>query len=113
MTHSTSELAGIQNFADAISQYGVKGMKWGVRKDRKGSSSRSAKDIPDDELKKTVNRLQLEQQYTKLTAKQRSTGQKIVMDTLKNIAQTQLTTFGNRYAQKGIELLIASATKKK
>lgn len=113
MTHSDSELAGIQNFADAIAQYGVKGMKWGVRKDRKGSSSRSAKDIPDDELKKTVARMELEQKYLKLTAPQRSAGKKIVMDSLKNIAQTTLTTYGNRYAQKGIDLLIKAAANKK
>lgn len=113
MTHSTNELVGIQDFANAISQYGVKGMKWGVRKDRKSSSTPSAKSLSDSELRNKVNRLQLEQQYTKLTAKQRSTGQKIVMDTIKNVAQTQLTTFANRYAQKGIELLIESVTKKK
>ncbi len=57
-----------------IEHYGVKGMQWGVRRSKKqlsrssGKSTRSVKDIPDDELRSTINRMNMEQQYTRLAA---------------------------------------------
>lgn len=60
--------------AEFVEHYGVKGMQWGVRK-RRGNreavkkaagESPKAKDLSDDDLKKLVARMNLEQQYTKL-----------------------------------------------
>ena len=77
--------------------YGVKGMKWGVRKDRKRSisSKRSRSDSKDytesrDLLKKSPNklsnaelrkineRLNLEQQYSNLTTSQKKKGNRFI-----------------------------------
>ena len=76
------------NADDVLAHFGVKGMKWGVRKQRasKGSGKSSKKsDIHEDyqhahsrvankklsnkELQRRVNRLNLEKQYGELTAK--------------------------------------------
>jgi len=52
--------------------YGVKGMHWGIRKDRGSASTNrsgsSIKDLADSDLQKVVNRMRLEQQYKDLTA---------------------------------------------
>lgn len=77
--------------------FGVKGMKWGVRKDRKRSisSKRSRSDSKDytesrDLLKKSPNklsnaelrkineRLNLEQQYSNLTTSQKKKGNRFI-----------------------------------
>lgn len=77
--------------------FGVKGMKWGVRKDRKrsASSKRSRSDSKDyeesrDLLKKSPNklsnaelrkineRLNLEQQYSNLTTSQKQKGNRFI-----------------------------------
>lgn len=77
--------------------FGVKGMKWGVRKDRKRSisSKRSRSDSKDytesrDLLKKSSNklsnaelrkineRLNLEQQYSNLTTSQKKKGNRFI-----------------------------------
>lgn len=57
-----------------LMHFGVKGMKWGVRKPRiknskKWSSSKQAKidGMSDDQLKKANNRLRLEKEYKQLT----------------------------------------------
>jgi hypothetical protein len=59
-----------------LEHYGVKGMQWGVRRSRKqleraakgGSQGKSVKDMSDDELRSVVNRMNLEQQYSRLSS---------------------------------------------
>lgn len=76
------------NADDVLAHFGVKGMKWGIRKQRvsKGSSKSSKKSdthedyqhahsrvsnkkLSNKELQRRVNRLNLEKQYGELTAK--------------------------------------------
>ena len=76
------------NADDVLAHFGVKGMKWGVRKQRvskgkKKSSGKSEvhedylhahskvanKKLSNKELQRRVNRLNLEKQYSELTAK--------------------------------------------
>ena len=93
--------------------FGIKGMKWGVHKDRKRSvrTKRSKSDSSDysesrDLLKKSPNqlsnaqlrkmneRLNLEQQYSNLTAAQKQTGQSFmsrVQGQLKNTAANEVS----------------------
>lgn len=93
--------------------FGVKGMKWGVHKDRKRSvqTKQSKSDSSDyresrDLLKKSPNqlsnaqlrkmneRLNLEQQYSNLTAAQKQTGQSFmsrVQGQLKNTAANEVS----------------------
>lgn len=47
--------------SDTIQHFGVKGMKWGVRKERK-----SVKGMTDKELQKANNRMRLERDYKEL-----------------------------------------------
>lgn len=51
-------------YEDYLMHYGVKGMKWGVRKKREKIS-----DLSDVELQKRINRKNLENQYKNLTKK--------------------------------------------
>lgn len=57
-----------------LMHYGIKGMKWGVRKKRtyhedykKAHDKKSVRDMSDKELRERNNRLQMEQQYAQLT----------------------------------------------
>ena len=67
-----------------LQHYGVKGMKWGVRRKRsshddyqKAHSRKSVRDMSDAELRARNNRLQMEQQYAQLTRK-KNRGKQIV-----------------------------------
>ncbi|MDE7056219.1 MAG: hypothetical protein K2O64_03110 [Lactobacillus sp.] len=85
--------------------YGVKGMKWGVRKDRKTSGSkrkRSKKEdiskLSDEELKKRTGRMELENRYMnaetnykKLSNKRLHKGRTILLSILAT-AGTQIAT---------------------
>lgn len=58
-----------------LEHHGVKGMKWGVRRSRKqleraakGRGGKSVKDMSDDELRSAVNRMNLEQQFSRLSS---------------------------------------------
>lgn len=67
-----------------LKHYGVKGMKWGVRRKRtshedyqKAHSKKSVREMSDKELRERNNRLQMEQQYAQLT-KRKNRGAKAV-----------------------------------
>jgi len=64
---------------EALEHYGIKGMRWGVRKKRSRTPSASSKEtsalrkkkafeLTDEELKKVNKRLNLEKQYKEATA---------------------------------------------
>lgn len=124
------DLAGIEESENEFAQYGVKGMKWGVRKARpvsqrkpsqqkqstsnsnqaqktkskpaqqQSASSRSVKvqkakptsmrEMNNTDLRKTIERLRLEKEYTSLIAdvkkQNRSKAQKFIDDTVKPMA---------------------------
>jgi hypothetical protein len=53
-----------------LEHYGTKGMKWGIRKDRKSSGKTTkagVKSLSDAELRTRINRLNMEKQYKTLT----------------------------------------------
>lgn len=92
-----------------LKHYGVKGMRWGVRKDRnkkdknkkdrnkkntfkpksrKISKTQYLKDIdrmPDTDLRNKINRLQMENQYAKLTNNDMARYEKVAKGALKTV----------------------------
>ena len=76
----------------------------------KSSSTKTVKDMSDDELRQAINRLQLEQQYKNLSPKNVSKGKKFV-DTVKNdVLKPAAIDMGKQVAKslmtKGVNSLI-------
>lgn len=119
--------------------YGVKGMRWGVRKARPTSGTRKkasgtsrlrkmvqkrkrqkaaaakAKAAPqekksnplssmsDEELRRKLNRLQMEKQYRELTAPQLSAGRKFANEVLRSSAKNVATKYVTEFATTTID----------
>jgi len=114
--------------AYAALHYGVKGMRWGVRKDDDGGSSSGKHKKPEPEkssdaktaqahkakvktsgktdvlsnkeLQEFVTRMNLEQQYGRLNKKQTSPGAKWVQATLKEYGKQELKNVGIKIVKK-------------
>ena len=104
-----------------LSHHGVKGMKWGVRRnDKQLATARAkatvdAKGMTDTELRAKINRIQMEKQYVdliaptpKISSKSETFVKKILADTAKQVAQEQ----AKKYASKGAEMVISGAISK-
>lgn len=116
---------------DFLAHYGVPGMKWGRRKSRSSTvetSSSSKSKVSDDakevaeakkkiakggtdslnnkELQAVVNRMNLEQQYTKLVTepKKVNAGQKIAADILGKSAKSVASEFVKTGIKEGAKL---------
>ena len=96
------------NHANELRHYGVLGMKWGKRRSeaelaraRKSKGKSDVADMSDDELRRKVNRLQLEQQYSKLTGTDVSKGKQYVKKVIgaatatAAVTTTALTLYNN------------------
>ena len=122
---------GIKPEENHLSQYGVRGMKWGVRKRRgstpSGPSQPKAKSKPnkqaptkvpnsfknkpqnrrmsDAELRNRLNRLQMEKQYKELTTSPngKSFVKEVLQDTGKQVARQALQTAGKVALQMALE----------
>lgn len=123
---------GIDEDEDNVEHHGVKGQKWGVRRSRSararaGGASKTkktskaepfAKKAPkapkkmsDQELKKVINRMNMEKQYKDLTAPKASPAKKFVTEVLVNVGKQQATAYANKGAQMAIEAMIKKAAK--
>ena len=112
-----------------LMHFGVKGMKWGVRKSRiknskKWSSSKQAKiaGMSDDQLRKANNRLRLEKEYRQLTQtrmeryrnKAGKAAEEAAFNTLQNVIQKGLkkaASQGGSAALKGAKRFKHSETR--
>lgn len=121
-----------------LMHYGVKGMKWGVRKakptpgNRRGRtnaqriyesatrkketskiSSKPAKrrvsDMSDEELRSAINRMQMERTYAQLTAKEVSKGRKFVNEVLYNSAKNTATKVTTEAMQNAVKRLLRNS----
>lgn len=125
--------------------YGILGMKWGVRRTpdqlarakgkTKSSSSdndtdnnkaktssntstkKSISEMTDDELRKTINRMQLEQQYRNLNPEKVSAGKKFVNTLTKQVLVPSAVEASKNVLRPVIEnamnSIVKKATKKK
>lgn len=98
---------------DVLEHYGTKGMKWGVRRSRrslsraaKASTGKSVKDLSDQELRTVVNRMNMEQQYSRLTGGARrgavAAGAAFAGTVLVGVARTQLTNAANAQVSRAL-----------
>lgn len=88
-----------------LKHYGKKGMKWGSRKSgssskaakKKASARPKAKSLSDDELRKVINRLQMEKQYNSLTNNSRkAAGAEFAKSIGKNLVRNAVTAYGTK-----------------
>ena len=108
---------------DRLMHYGIKGMRWGVRKDgkpgsrRKSSSRYEQKDpkkLTDKQLKSRITRMENEKRYSTLNADtdRMSSGMKAVRKAFVKSAGTAVTsiavgiatTHGRKYIEKKLGL---------
>lgn len=113
---------------DKLQHHGIKGQKWGIRRFQnkdgsltpagrkrqkvqshedynKAHSGKSVKEMSDKELRDVNNRLNMERQYSQLTAKEKSAGSKFVASALTAVGMGLATEYGKKYAKAGIEAL--------
>lgn len=122
---------------DVLAHYGVPGQKWGVRRNRTGKVSgntkvsslkgkppktskfkkapvKSPKKMTDQELKKAIDRIQMERKFSQLT-KEAPTGKSavagVVKDTLLKIGKDQALVYGTKGAVYLIEKSLKAAVK--
>ena len=112
-----------------LTHHGVKGMKWGIRRSKKQlgygrgrddddvdshEDSKKVRDgknpraMSDAELRARINRIQMEKQYSQLTAKEKSAGRKFVDEVLLNVGKQLATKYVTQAATKGIEKIIGA-----
>lgn len=115
-----------------LCHWGIKGMKWGVRRyqnadgtltpagkrrqqrmeakaaseDYKRAREKNTKQMTDAELRASINRLQMEQQYKNLTASQKSTSRQLAEGILKDSTKQIVTSFITKFATSGINKLV-------
>lgn len=107
---------------EMLQHYGVKGMKWGVRRTpeqlghrtrkassnegragtsikKKGAAAVKKKSSPmsDDELQKRINRLNLEERYADLVSRQKARENSGFKSTAKKLLSESLESFGRQY----------------
>jgi hypothetical protein len=102
---------------DVLAHYGVKGMKWGVRRSKRQLDSDSpdaarakatrakiktnrgrTDSLSNQDLRDLVQRMNLEQQYSQLSANRASFGKRFVTGVLKNVGTQQATSVLNEQA---------------
>jgi hypothetical protein len=106
----------------SLEHFGIKGMKWGVRRKNPSSSPTSddaskAKEtlkivkkhgtsaVSNKDLQDLVTRMNLEQNYARLTGTEKKKyfdGKKFTVDIIENIAKKQISSLGNEVATKQI-----------
>jgi hypothetical protein len=124
MTHTDL----IQNI---LAHYGIRGMHWGVRRENPSGSSEPSADVQrvrsamakinrgdtsalsNKELQDVVTRMNLDQQYSRLSSSKKNLGAKIAQDIVTSIAKEQLKNTLSKAVGKAIAAHFAKQTAKK
>lgn len=129
MSKSAKFDATVKSGSDWLEQYGVLGMRWGVRKDDKGSGrratraekraqkkeskknsessskvSRKVEDMSDDELLSAITRLERERRFRDLTGADQKRGESMLKSIAKNSFKNAATSVGTKYLEKAINV---------
>lgn len=118
-----------ENAEDQAAQWGVKGMRWGFRKPgtrgstppstrKKGDgddrdnddvpavSRKTARQMSDQELRDSINRLRMEKEFRQLTVpeRQKSLVKEILVSSGAAVAKNVLTTAGTTYLNQAVSV---------
>ena len=97
-----------------LKHYGVKGMKWGVRRASrrrppsadhvraKELKKKKLSQLSNAELKELNNRMNLESQYKNLKRQNVSAGRKFIQDVVRETAKNTASEYARKYTKKGI-----------
>lgn len=100
-----------------LKHYGVKGMKWGVRRaSRRRSPSedhvrakelkkKKLSQLSNAELRELNNRMNLESQYKNLKRQNVSAGRKFVQEVAREAAKNTASDYARRYAKEGANFI--------
>lgn len=78
---------------------------------KSGKKESPTKKMSDAELRQKINRLQMEKQYSQLTAKNKSSGRKMVEEILTNSAKQTATNYVSKAMSKGIDEVLKKKSK--
>lgn len=81
-----------------------------IAKKTQQSSKPSVKDMSDEELRQTVNRLLMEQQYAKLNPQQVSAGQKFVKKVMNDVVAPAATEVGKNVLKDAMTKVVKNAS---
>ena len=81
-----------------------------IAKSTKQHSKPSVKDMSDEELRRTVNRLLMEQQYAKLNPQQVSAGQKFVKKVMNDVVAPAATEVGKNVLKDAMTKAVKNAS---
>lgn len=81
-----------------------------IAKNTKQHSKPSVKDMSDEELRQTVNRLLMEQQYAKLNPQQVSAGQKFVKKVMNDVVAPAATEVGKNVLKDAMTKAVKNAS---
>lgn len=119
ITHvAVDEALHVDEVGAHLAHFGVKGMRWGIRKDGQPGSSQGPSSskptladpskLSDADLRAAVNRMQLERQFSQLQQDRVKEGGDFAKQMLKEIGKTQV----RRVAGKAADIAVEQALKK-